>query len=211
MNAQRRWTLVSILLSIVTFVPGVHAQEPEEYTELPPSDGVPQVSGPEAPLPHERVEVAKKEKQGGGYVGNIRQGDIRYNGGLSLSMSDAPGVPGTFEVSTGAAYFVIDRLAMGADVQYSKTSGEKAQALLGPTVTYHFWNEDKLSSHVNAMLGFGLKGQDLKNRTSVALGLDYFAWPSAALGPELEFQHYDLRGSDDYNRFVVAFGTGLYF
>jgi len=102
-------------------------------------------------------------------------------------------------------YFLIDRLALGATLEYLRVPGQET-ALIGPSLTYHFYQFKQGSLFVSQEFLFGHDradnspfgaGHPARNVSisQTTLGLDFFLTQHLALGPRVSTV-YNMKTKD---------------
>src|SRR5947209_7304127 len=83
---------------------------------------------------------------------NIRQGNFTTAAYLNVSTVSQPGLPSVFELTASPAteYFLLDRLALGANFLFSYTSNSPADIAAGPVLDYFFFTHGQLATFLGA-------------------------------------------------------------
>lgn len=118
----------------------------------------------------------------------VNRGDVMVGGSLGFSYSTYSKL--TFELNPTVEYFVADRLSLGGTVGLMFSESYNSY-LVGPSATYYFWKEDRLTANVGAEIRFGYfeydngAGRVTENATTgrFRIGLNYFLTPEVSLGP----------------------------
>lgn len=119
----------------------------------------------------------------------VNQGDIMVGGSLGFAYHTFSRL--TFELNPTIEYFVVDRLSLGGTVGLSFSEYSNSY-LVGPSATYYFWKEDRLTANVGAELRIGRYEYDSYDSGRVTktatlgrfrLGLNYFLTPEVSVGP----------------------------
>lgn len=149
------------------------------------------------------------------FQANIRKGN--FVGGSSFSFSTLTGRKlgqnySTLEASLGTRYFLIDRLAIGPEFSYNKTSDEFATALLGPAIQYYFWAQGQMATYLRVDYLIGLNSQTVAGRLHLEVGFDYFIIPSVSVGPYLAFNRtIEKQGGETYTYLAGGAGFSFFF
>ncbi len=123
----------------------------------------------------------------------VNQGDLMVGGSLGFSYSTFSRL--TFELNPTIEYFIVDRLSVGGTIGLALNEASN-RYLVGPSATYYFWKDDRLTANVGAELRFGQQEHDYfdtgrRTDTSTSgrfrLGLNYFLTPEVSIGPLLTF------------------------
>lgn len=148
--------------------------------------------------------IGRESKPQAQKFANIDKGDMLVSGTFSGSrFADSAGNLSTdIDVAVSWQYFLIDRLALGAAVSFDSAS-ELLQAFGGtissasrtygfaPEATYYFWSADRLATYASlfARLNFNEASGQTTWSAGLIVGLDFFIYPSVALGPALQYIH----------------------
>jgi hypothetical protein len=89
-------------------------------------------------------------------------------------------------------YFVLDRLALGLQTQWSTNLSNDTRFSLGPAITYHFWASKMLSAYAGACYLFPSYGNSPSQTTrshsvDFSLGGNYNVTPWFGLGPRISY------------------------
>ncbi|MBI3544952.1 MAG: hypothetical protein HY075_16895 [Deltaproteobacteria bacterium] len=126
--------------------------------------------------------------------GNISEGHLGLSASVSIDSTKVESADAntTFTFSTRNHYFVADRVGLGG-VLFLQTRTNLTNLRVGPSVQWYFWNRDRLGAHVSQDVTIRVLSSPASTassfQTDSLLGLDYFLYPSVAIGPALEFFH----------------------
>ncbi|MBI3558649.1 MAG: hypothetical protein HY074_20470 [Deltaproteobacteria bacterium] len=126
--------------------------------------------------------------------GNITKGHLGVTASLSLSSTSNEGQSAftVFSFSARSQYFLADRIGLGPVLKLS-TQTNFSDLSIGPSVLYYFWTRDRLGAFISqdvtlrTVSNSGNSGTTFK--TESQLGLNYFLYPSVAVGPAVDFIH----------------------
>jgi hypothetical protein len=124
---------------------------------------------------------------------NIDRGHWRVSASLYLAKDSTEGSTqdqSTTDVFLAGEYFFVDRVSAGAQLGYEAATGDDAASTLGPLVTWHFWQQERLVTYLRGGLRFGLTDASWKTIVVSFLGANYFINPSVAFGPALFYRRY---------------------
>ncbi len=112
----------------------------------------------------------------------------------------------TFEFSLSPEYFIKDRFSLGSSLELFSGSSNVTTTTIGPSLTYHFWQQEKISVYANAAFLFGLTDASYNSILRFKLGMNYFITPAVSFGPSFAFRYYD---SDFYDLSKLSFAAGF--
>ncbi len=115
------------------------------------------------------------------------------SGSWSLSTSRFDMVVGSarsaFSVSPTVEYFVTQGVGVGGTVGLSSGTEMNAMLSVGPSATYHFWQQDQVSAYTSSSLILGnVARSNNMDRTltfNIGLGANYNFTPWFGIGPRI--------------------------
>lgn len=143
---------------------------------------------------------------------NIRRGNISLGGSITLDqvLESSTNAVSTFNTSLALQYFVIDHLGIGGAFSYNHASNTRDNSLLGPVLSYFFWEQRNLAAYVGASYSLGLTNATVTGRFNATIGANYFITPAVAVGPWLSFRHIIGRRGPTYDRILFGADFAIY-
>ena len=111
--------------------------------------------------------------------------------GFGIGVTSAAGL--TLSVSPQVEYFVHDGISVGGTFGFATatTAIGSTSLSVGPSATWHFWSEDKLSAYGGTSLIFsnltGVAGSDVGTSLDVNGGVNYNFAPWFGVGPRVNY------------------------
>ena len=140
------------------------------------------------------VQAAESTASADRIYGNITQGHAGVSASLSLSSTsiEASSAFTTFTFNARGQYFLADRIGLGPVLRFS-TRSNFSTISVGPSAIYYFWTRDRLGVFLAqdiTLLSQTTSGNTFSTvNTDSQLGLNYFLYPSVAIGPAIDFIH----------------------
>jgi len=160
------------------------------------------------------VSISRSQDQRRSALANINQNNVELGGTIDFGYSVVGG--SLFQINPTVRYFVIDRLALGVTGNFI-TSAVSTYLNMGPSVVYHFWSNERVSTYVGQDFLYNLNEyNDYSYNSSIStrwtsetkLGMNYFITPVVAFGPRVSY----LRNfASDVGAFTLAAAFSLYF
>ncbi len=136
------------------------------------------------------VTSADEEK----LYGNITQGHYGISASLNLNSTSTEGTSAftTFRFSARTQYFLADRFGLGPVLRLT-TQSNFTDFSVGPSALYYFWTRERLGAYFSQDVTLRTVTNSGKTSSTCELdsqfGLNYFLYPSVAVGPAVDFFH----------------------
>ena len=124
----------------------------------------------------------------GSKLKNINQGNWEVGGNLGIGYSSISGT--IIDTNPRFQYFFIKNLSFGATVEYDRSS-KSERISIGPSMSYYFWESGKWATYFGQNIVWSKYSGNYLNGSSKAIGqssigVNYFVFPSVALGFNLK-------------------------
>lgn len=128
---------------------------------------------------------------------NINQGNVQVGGSISFSNTwptrgDSVAV---FNTDIPVEYFFVDNFSLGGSFGLTHVSAGNLDYTVfsvGPSATYYFLVQDRLTPYAGASLLYTHNDTDDGDnylQPSAKFGVNYFITPSVAIGPSVRYTH----------------------